>query len=61
MTEQRLIEIEQEMNKFGPSNCWTGTSGALAAIIHELLAEVRRLKAMTDDTLPFDVEVPPAF
>jgi hypothetical protein len=44
MTPERLIEIEQIMNRFGSANCWTGTSGMLAAIIWELLQEVKLLR-----------------
>jgi hypothetical protein len=44
MTPERMLEIEQIMNRFGSANCWTGTSGTLAAIIFELVQEIRRLK-----------------
>lgn len=44
LTPERRLEIEQIANLYGPSNCWTGTSGTLAAIIRELLAEIDRNK-----------------
>jgi hypothetical protein len=37
LTQERRVEIEQLANRFGPPNCWTGTSGTLAAVIRELL------------------------
>ena len=37
LTPERRLEIEQIANRFGPPNCWTGTTGTLAAIIRELL------------------------
>jgi hypothetical protein len=43
MTPERLEEIEQIMRRFGSANCWTGTTGTLAAIIWELIKEIRRL------------------
>jgi len=46
MTPERILEIEQTMNRFGSANCWTGTSGTLAAIIFELLQEIRRLQEL---------------
>jgi hypothetical protein len=33
MTPERLKEIEQLAQLYGNANCWTGTSGSLAAII----------------------------
>jgi hypothetical protein len=44
MTPERLEEIRQIMNRYGSANCWTGTSGTLAAIIWELVKEVERLQ-----------------
>jgi hypothetical protein len=41
MTPERIIEIEQIARRFGSSNCWTGTTGTLAAIIMELLKELK--------------------
>lgn len=37
LTPARRLEIEQLANRFGPPNCWTGTSVTLAAVIRELL------------------------
>ena len=44
MTPERLKEIECEARKAGSANCWTGTSGTLASMIWELLAEIKRLR-----------------
>lgn len=44
MTDERLIEIEQLARQYGSPNCWTGTTGTLAAAIIELLKEVKRLR-----------------
>ena len=44
MTEQELIEAEQLARRYGPANCWTGTSGTLAAWIIRLLNERSELK-----------------
>jgi hypothetical protein len=49
LTPERLLEIEQVMNRFGSANCWTGTSGTLAAIIFELLQEIKRFKELQCD------------
>lgn len=45
---QRRLEIEQECNLFGSANCWAGTSGKLATMIRELLAEIDRLNELLD-------------
>lgn len=45
MTPERKIEIEQHARRFGSANCWTGTSGTLAAMIIELLKVIRDLEA----------------
>jgi hypothetical protein len=44
MTEQELIEAEQLARRYGSANCWTGTSGTLAAWIIRLLNERKELK-----------------
>ena len=41
ITPERILQIEQIVNRYGPPNCWTGTSGSLAAIIRELLNELK--------------------
>jgi hypothetical protein len=48
MTPERLAEIEQIMNRYGSANCWTGTSGMLAAIIWELIQERKNGKNKRD-------------
>ncbi len=45
ISRERLIEIEQHARRFGPANCWTGTSGTLSAMIVELLREIETLTA----------------
>ena len=44
MTEQELTEAEQLARRYGPANCWTGTSGTLATWIIRLLNERSELK-----------------
>ena len=58
LTPERMLEIEQVMNRFGSANCWTGTSGTLAAIIFELVTEVKRLQDARDDTHTADRKPP---
>ncbi len=45
ISRERLVEIEQHARRFGPANCWTGTSGTLSAMIVELLREIELLQA----------------
>ena len=45
ISRERLVEIEQHARRFGPANCWTGTSGTLSAMIIELLREIEALTA----------------
>lgn len=33
----RLAEMREAANTYGPANCWTGTTGTLAAMVRELL------------------------
>ena len=44
LTEQELTEAEQLARRYGSANCWTGTSGTLAAWIIRLLNERAELK-----------------
>ena len=44
MTDAELIEAEQYARRFGPANCWTGTSGTLAGYVIHLIREVRMLR-----------------
>jgi len=37
-------ELEQLARAYGPPNCWTGTSGKLAAALLRCLKEIDRLK-----------------
>ena len=40
---QSLDAIVARMRRYGPSNCWAGTTGALAVDVNRLLAERARL------------------
>jgi hypothetical protein len=44
VTEAELIEAEQYARRFGPANCWTGTSGKLSGYVIQLIREVRMLR-----------------
>jgi hypothetical protein len=46
---QSLANIAARMRRYGPSNCWTGTTGTLAADVNRLLAERTRLLAQIDE------------
>lgn len=39
MNEEHLLQAHQFMRSVGPANCWTGTTGSAAAIIHALLKD----------------------
>lgn len=39
-----MIEIEQHARRYGPANCWTGTSGTLSAMIIELLKHIKEIE-----------------
>lgn len=43
LTEDDLVRMEHRARKSGAGNCWTGTSGSLAADVMRLLAERARL------------------
>ena len=43
LTADDVVRIEQRARKVGPANCWTGTSGTLAADVIRLLGERARL------------------
>jgi hypothetical protein len=43
LTEDDLARMEHRARKSGAGNCWTGTSGTLAADVMRLLAERARL------------------
>ena len=53
MTPERLEEIRQFINRYGPPNCWTGTLGTACTFIHELLKELQErqlpLESQGDD------------
>ena len=43
LTDDDLVRMEHRARKSGAGNCWTGTSGTLAADVMRLLAERARL------------------
>ena len=45
LTPERILEIRQARQKYGPANSWTGTTGNLATMLDELLKERERLIA----------------
>ncbi len=40
ISAERLAEMRQAVLRYGPSNCWTGTTGTLAAMVFELLRAI---------------------
>ncbi len=44
MTQDELTEAEQLARCYGPANCWTGTSGTLAAWIIRLLNDATQFE-----------------
>jgi hypothetical protein len=50
MTPAERIEAEQIARRYGSANCWTGTSGTLAAWLLLALKEIDRLKEAKDGT-----------
>ena len=46
---ESLAAIVVRMRRYGPSNCWTGTTGTLAADVSRLLAERTRLLEQIDE------------
>ncbi len=43
LTADDIVRIEHRARRAGSGNCWTGTSGTLAADVIRLLAERSRL------------------
>jgi hypothetical protein len=43
MTHDEIQRAWTLVNKYGPANCWTGTSGTLAAALGRSLEEIERL------------------
>ena len=48
MSYDLLQRARQWADRFGPSNCWTGTSGEAATIIHHLLEVIEAKQAEVD-------------
>lgn len=44
LTQNEIDEAEQLARRYGPANCWTGTSGTLAAWIIRLIYDNQELK-----------------
>ena len=44
MTDNEIKRAWELVNKCGPSNCWTGTAGTLAAALGRALKEIQALK-----------------
>jgi len=40
ISAERLAEMREAVRTYGPSNCWTGTTGTLAAMVFELLKAI---------------------
>jgi hypothetical protein len=40
ISAERLAEMREAVRTYGPSNCWTGTTGMLAAMVFELLKAI---------------------
>jgi len=39
LTDAEVLEMLQTIMKYGPANCWTGTTGTLCSMIHRLIIE----------------------
>jgi hypothetical protein len=48
MSDDLLKRARQWADRFGPANCWTGTSGEAATIIHHLLEVIEAKQAEVD-------------
>jgi hypothetical protein len=44
MSEEEIKQAWHLVQRFGPSNSWTGTTGPLAAALGRALREIERLK-----------------
>ena len=40
ISAERLAEMREAVRTYGPANCWTGTTGTLAAMVFELLKAI---------------------
>ena len=40
ISAERLAEMRQAVLRYGPSNCWSATTGTLAAMVFELLKAI---------------------
>jgi len=50
MTPAERIEAEQLARRYGSANCWTGTTGTLAAWLLMALREIDQLREAKDGT-----------
>lgn len=48
VTAEELAQMETRARRYGPPNCWTGTSGTLAADVLTLVRELRRVARERD-------------
>jgi len=44
LTQNEIDEAERLARRYGPANCWTGTSGTLAAWVIRLIYDNQELK-----------------
>lgn len=44
MTDSEIQAAWHLVNRHGPSNCWTGTTGPIAAALGRALEEIERLR-----------------
>ena len=54
MTDEEITKAWHLVQRFGPSNNWTGTNGPLAAALGRALKEIARLKEAKDGNDSFD-------
>jgi len=40
ISAERLAEMREAVRNYGSANCWTGTTGTLAAMVFELLRAI---------------------
>ena len=40
ISPERLAEMREAVRTYGSGNCWTGTTGTLAAMVFELLKAI---------------------
>ena len=53
ITEDELAEMDRRIQGTGSANCWTGTSGSMAAIARRLLNHIRERQPVEGKTAKF--------